>query len=442
MSESIDRRDFLTAGAAVAGTLAFQGALYAADSQTMNVGLIGCGGRGMGAVRNILDADKNVQIVGLCDLFEDKVKRALGTLQKGKRTDHVVANQETCFHGFDGYKKLLQVQDLNYVIIATPPGFRPYHLEAAIEAGKNIFTEKPVAVDVAGIRKCLELVKKSKEKNLKIAAGTQRRHQAGYIETMKQVHNGLIGDIVSARVYWNGTTPWDYPRPKGMADAHYQLHNWYHFVWLCGDHIVEQHVHNLDVANWALKGHPIKATGMGGRSNRRVGDPKEVGHIFDHFAVEYEYPNNVIVQSYCRQIEGCANAVDEHFVGTKGRVYTNNNGTYLVNGKELAPGDRIDPYVQEHNDLINAIRDDKPINELENVTNSTFTAILGRMSTYSGKALKWDDVLHGVTVKRGGKDVHEEPWFEDTMPKNLTLEMELPVDPVPVVGRWKPKKSA
>jgi len=442
MSESIDRRDFLTAGAAVASTLALQGALYAADSQTMNVGVIGCGGRGMGAVRNILDADKNVQIVGLCDLFEDKVKQELGKLKKGKRSDQIVADEGTCFHGFDGYKKLLQVQDLNYLIIATPPGFRPYHLEAAIEAGKNIFTEKPVAVDVAGIRKCLELVKKSKDKNLKIAAGTQRRHQAGYLATMKQVHTGLIGDIVSARVYWNGTTPWDHPRPKGMSDAHYQLYNWYHFLWLCGDHIVEQHVHNLDVANWALKGHPIKATGMGGRSNRRVGDPKDAGHIFDHFAVEYEYPNNVIVQSYCRQIEGCANAVDEHFVGTKGRVYTNNNGTYLLNGKELAPADRIDPYVQEHNDLINAIRDDKPINELENVIYSTFTAILGRMSTYSGKALKWDDVLHGVTIKRGGKEVHEDPWFEDTMPKNLSLDMDLPVDPVPVVGKWRPKKSA
>jgi myo-inositol 2-dehydrogenase / D-chiro-inositol 1-dehydrogenase len=441
MSESIDRRSFLTAGAAVAGTLAFQGALHAADSQTMNVGLIGCGGRGMGAVRNILDADKNVQIVGLCDLFEDKVKRQLGTLQKGKRTDQIVATPETCFHGFDGYKKLLQVQDLNYVIIATPPGFRPYHLEAAIEAGKNIFSEKPVAVDVAGVRKCLELVKKSKEKNIKIAAGTQRRHQLGYIETMKQMHEGEFGDILSGRVYWNGTTPWDYPRPKGMPDAHYQLYNWYHFLWLCGDHIVEQHVHNLDVANWALKDHPIKATGMGGRSNRRVGDPKDVGHIFDHFAVEYEYPNGVIVQSYCRQIDGCANSISEEFVGTKARVHTHDGG-YIAGGKEIAHDGPIDRYVQEHADLIKAIRDDKPLNELENVTNSTFTAILGRMSTYSGKALKWDDVLNGVTIKRGGKEVHEEPWFEDTMPKNLSLDMELPVDPVPVVGKWKPKKSA
>jgi predicted dehydrogenase len=444
MSEAVNRRDFLTAGAAVAGTLAFQGALYAADSQTMNVGLIGCGGRGMGAMRDVLNADKNVQVVGLCDLFENKVKGALKSLKGSKRGDQVVATEDHCFHGFHGFKKLLEVTDLNYVMIATPPGFRPYHLEAAVEAGKHIFTEKPVAVDVAGVRKCLALVKKSKEKNLKIVAGTQRRHQAGYVETMKQVHNGLIGDIVSARVYWNGRTPWDHERPKGMADAHYQLFNWYHFVWLCGDHIVEQHVHNLDVANWALGATPKSATGMGGRSNRRVGDPKDVGHIFDHFAVEYEYPNNVIVQSFCRQIDGCAQAVDEHFVGTKGRVYTCNNGTYLLNGRELVGGNEVNPYVQEHMDLIKAIRDDKPLNELENVTNSTFTAILGRMSTYSGKTLKWDDVLYGVKVKQKGtgKEVVEDRWFEDTMPKKLSLDMDLPVDPIPVVGRWMPKRSA
>lgn len=426
MSETVDRRSFLTAGAAVAGTLAFQSNLFAADSQTMRVGLIGCGGRGTGAVRNLMDADKNVEIAALCDLFEPKVKSTLETVKK-RWKDQVTASPETCFHGFDGFKKLLEVSDLNYVILATPPGFRPYHIEAAVNAGKNIFTEKPVAVDVAGTRKCLEMVKKSKEKGLKIAAGTQRRHQAGYIETIKQMQNGLIGDIVSARVYWNGNTPWDHPRPKGMKDAHYQLYNWYHFVWTCGDHICEQHVHNLDVANWALGATPKQATGMGGRSNRRVGDPKDVGHIFDHFAVEYEYPNGVIVESQCRQIDGCANSISESFVGTKGRVYTH-PGTYIANGKELVGGGEIDPYVQEHIDLIKAIRDDKPLNELENVTNSTFTAILGRMSTYSGKTLKWDEVLTG------------ERWYEDTMPKNLSLDMELPVDPVPVVGQWRPKK--
>jgi predicted dehydrogenase len=429
MSEAVNRRDFLTAGAAVAGTMAFQGAVYAADSQTINVGLIGCGGRGMGAMRDVMQADKNVQVVGLCDLFEDKVKGALNSLKRGKKAEQIVASEDTCFHGFDGYKKLLQVPDLNYVMIATPPGFRPYHLEAAVEAGKHIFTEKPVAVDVAGTRKCLELVKKSKDKNLKIAAGTQRRHQAGYIETIKQMQNGLIGDIVSARVYWNGTTPWDHPRPKGMKDAHYQLYNWYHFVWLCGDHIVEQHVHNLDVANWALGATPKSATGMGGRSNRRVGDPKDVGHIFDHFAVEYEYPNGVIVQSFCRQISGCANNISEDFVGTRGRVHTS-PGNYFANGKELVGGAEVNPYVQEHIDLIKAIRDDKPLNELENVTNSTFTAILGRMSTYSGKKLGWDEVLNG------------DRWFEDTMPKTLSLDMDLPVDPVPVVGQWRPKRTA
>jgi predicted dehydrogenase len=274
---------------------------------------------------------------------------------------------------------------------------------------------------------------------LKIVAGTQRRHQTGYLETMKRLHGGEYGDILAARVYWNGNTPWFHPRKPGMKDAEYQLYNWYHFVWLCGDHICEQHVHNLDVANWALKANPIKATGMGGRSNRPVGDPKNVGHIFDHFAVEYEYPNGVVVMSECRQIEGCANSISEEFVGTKARVHTHDGG-YIANGKEISSGEET-PYVQEHIDLIAAIRDNKPLNELENVTNSTFTAILGRMSTYSGKSLKWNDVLNGVDVKRGGQTVHEDPWFEDTMPKNLSLDMDLPVAPIPVVGQWKPRQS-
>jgi myo-inositol 2-dehydrogenase / D-chiro-inositol 1-dehydrogenase len=441
MSETVSRRDFLAAGAITAGALAGASRLYAQTSQTMKVGLIGCGGRGTGAIKDVMSADKDVQITALCDLFEPKTSSTLKAIKK-RWGDRVTATAESCFSGLEGYKQLVSHADVNYVMIATPPGFRPIHLEAAIEAGKNIFTEKPVAVDVAGIRKVLGLVKKSEEKNLKIAAGTQRRHQAGYIETMKRLHGGDYGDILSARVYWNGVTPWFHERKEGMTDAHYQLYNWYHFLWLCGDHIVEQHVHNLDVANWAMKATPIKATGMGGRSNRPVGDPKDVGHIFDHFAVEYEYPGGVVVQSYCRQIEGCANSVSEDFVGTRGKVHTH-PGTYVANGKEIVSGEgERNPYEQEHIDLIKAIRDNKPLNELEQVANSTFTAILGRMSTYSGKALKWSDVLHGVTVRRGGQQVHEDPWFEDTMPKTLSLDMELPVDPVPVVGQWKPKKPA
>jgi myo-inositol 2-dehydrogenase/D-chiro-inositol 1-dehydrogenase len=440
MSETFDRRDFLAAGAAVAGTLTLSSQLFAGGSSSINVGVIGCGGRGSGALRNVLDADKEAKLAAVCDLNESKAKSTYEAVKK-RQGDRVMATDDNVYSGLDGFKKLLAQPDVNYIILATPPGFRPMHLEAAVAAGKHVFTEKPVAVDVAGIRKCLDVAKQAQTKGLKIAAGTQRRHQAGYIETMKRLHDGEWGEILSGRVYWNGTTPWDHPRPKGMNDTRYQLHNWYHFVWLCGDHIVEQHVHNLDVANWALRDNPVKATGMGGRSNRRVGPPKDAGHIFDHFAVEYEYPNGVVVQSFCRQIDGCANNISEDFVATKGRVHTR-PGEYTVNRKEIVGGAETDPYVQEHIDLIKAIRENKPMNELEQVTNSTFTAILGRMSTYSGKALKWNDVLHGVTSKRGGKEVHEEPWFEDTMPKNLSLDVDVPVDPVPVVGRWKPKQTA
>ncbi|HKB04279.1 MAG TPA: Gfo/Idh/MocA family oxidoreductase, partial [Gemmataceae bacterium] len=288
MSESVSRRDFLAAGAAAAGTLV-AAKMYAQTSQTMKVGLIGCGGRGSGAAQNVLEADKDVQITALCDLHEAKAKATLASLKK-RHADRVAVTPDSIFTGLDGFKKVLASSDVNYVILATPPGFRPYHLEAAVEAGKNIFTEKPVAVDVTGIRKCLEAAKKSREKGLKVAAGTQRRHEAGYLEIMKRLHDGEFGEILAGRVYWNGNTPWFHPRRPGMKDAEYQLYNWYHFLWLCGDHIVEQHVHNLDIANWAMGANPVKVSGMGGRSNRPVGDPKEVGNIFDHFALEYEYP--------------------------------------------------------------------------------------------------------------------------------------------------------
>jgi|SRR5262245_1764857 len=428
MSESVSRRDFLAAGAAAAGTLV-AAKMYAQTSQTMKVGLIGCGGRGSGAAQNVLEADKDVQITALCDLHEAKAKATLASLKK-RHADRVAVTPDSIFTGLDGFKKVLASSDVNYVILATPPGFRPYHLEAAVEAGKNIFTEKPVAVDVTGIRKCLEAAKKSREKGLKVAAGTQRRHEAGYLEIMKRLHDGEFGEILAGRVYWNGNTPWFHPRRPGMKDAEYQLYNWYHFLWLCGDHIVEQHVHNLDIANWAMGANPVKVSGMGGRSNRPVGDPKEVGNIFDHFALEYEYPSGVIVQSYCRHIDGADQNVSETFVGTKGKTYTRSD-YYQANGRELEAPSR--PYVQEHIDLIKAIRDNKPLNELEQVTNSTFTAILGRMAAYSGRAMDWDKVLHS-------KEQYRYVWDEDTFPKQLTLDMDLPVDPVPVVGKWRPKK--
>ena len=273
MSETqTSRRDFIAASATAASAFAFAGGVHAQSGDAIKVGLIGCGGRGTGAAVNILEASAlakiPIKIQTLGDVFDHRINGSLAEMKK-KDAGSVTATPDSCFVGFDAYKKVLAT-DIDLVLLATPPGFRPMHLEAAVEAGKNIFAEKPVAVDVTGIRKVLALVEKVKAKKLAVVAGTQRRHQAGYQTLIKQVHDGAIGEITSARAYWNGGDIWFNPRKEGMSDVQYQLHNWYHFLWLCGDHIVEQHVHNLDVMNWALQGHPIKATGMGGRSNRRV----------------------------------------------------------------------------------------------------------------------------------------------------------------------------
>ncbi|MEZ6142835.1 MAG: Gfo/Idh/MocA family oxidoreductase [Zavarzinella sp.] len=415
-----NRREFMTHSAlAATGAALLTGGVHAGGSEIIKVGVIGCGGRGSGAAGNILDADSKVEITALGDVFQSQAEGAAQRLGR-KYGERVKASKgKGIFSGLDAYKQVLDT-DIDLVILATPPGFRPYHIEAAIEAKKNIFTEKPVAVDVTGIRKCLELVKKSKDAGIGIVAGTQRRHQTGYIETIKRIKDGAIGDVTSARAYWNGNGIWFRGRQPGMSDTHYQIHNWYHFLWTCGDHIVEQHVHNLDVINWVLGAHPISASGMGGRSNRPVGDPNSVGHIFDHFSVEYEYPNNVFVQSFCRQIEGTTSSVSEAVVGTKGISQVNG---YNINGKRVFEGKEINPYVQEHMDLIASIREGKPLNELEQVTISTMTAILGRMSTYAGIRLTWKDVM--------------EKAKEDTFPAKIDLTAPLPVTPVPVVGKTR-----
>jgi myo-inositol 2-dehydrogenase / D-chiro-inositol 1-dehydrogenase len=436
---SSNRREFLKTSAAVAGvaaTLAGSAVHAAGKESTIKVGLIGCGGRGSGAVRDILEAEERIngdspklEIVAVADVFkhkaEDAVKAFTSTNPKSsykKYVKQIKVTPETIFGGLDAYEQLLKT-DVDLVILATSPGFRPYHLEAAIKANKNIFCEKPVAVDATGARKCLSLVEESKKKNLAIVAGTQRRHQKGYIETIKKLHDGAIGDIVAARCSWNGDEPWFHDRPEGMKDGAYQIHNWYHFLWLCGDHIVEQHVHNLDVINWIMNDHPVKATGMGGRATRRVGDPNEVGQIWDHFAVEYEYKNGVKMYSYCRHIR-TENDISESVVGTKGNSKVN---AYLINGKQSGE-DGTDAYVQEHIDLLNSIRAGKPLNELKQVTESTFTAIFGRNAAYACRTLKWDDALAAN---------------EDTMPKNFSLDMKLSVTPAPTPGTWRlPPKAA
>jgi predicted dehydrogenase len=277
-------------------------------------------------------------------------------------------------------------------------------------------------VDGPGIRSVLKTYEDAKKKGLHVVAGTQRRHQLGYLETMKRIHGGEIGNIVAGRCYWNQGILWFFKREKDWSDLTYQMRNWYNFTWLCGDHIVEQHVHNIDVINWAIGANPVRAVGMGGRQ-RSVANPQDYGHIFDHFAVDYEYPNDVHIMSMCRQISGCANSISEAVAGTKGTCQVNG---YAINGKRVVSrqqtDDARDPYVQEHTDLIASIRADKPLNELQTVAESTLTAIMGRMSTYTGKAITWDQAKNSEEV---------------LMPGNLDWAMKLPEPPVAIPGKTK-----
>ncbi len=422
------RREFIRSttsvamGTAVAAGISGIPAVHAAGTDTIRVGVIGCGGRGSGAVQNCLDSAPNLQIVALGDAFKGQAEGCREKL-KQKYSEKIDLPDARIFVGLDAYKGVID-SGVDYVILAGPPGFRPQHIEAAVAANKNIFTEKPVGVDGPGIRRVLAAYESSLKKGLGIAAGTQRRHQTGYIETMQRIHDRAIGDIVAGRCYWNGQGIWFRPRQQGMSDVAYQIHNWYHFVWLCGDHIVEQHVHNLDVINWAMKSHPVRCWGLGGRtagnSTRPTGDANEVGHIFDHFAVEYEYPNEVRVFSQCRQIPGCLpNNVSESLVGTKGTCQVDR---YTIKSDEQwrHRGKNNEPYVQEHTDLVESIREGRPINELKNVAESTLTAIMGRMATYTGKEVSWEQALNSKL---------------DTFPKALTWDMKLPVSPVPVPGQ-------
>jgi predicted dehydrogenase len=427
------RRDFLkTTTATAAGALASQLALtanaHAAGDDAIRVGIIGTGGRGTGAGENVLEAAPNVTIVALADAFQDRLDECKKTLtnfankDKVKQLGNKVDVGDRCFVGLDAYEKLLKT-DVNYVILATSPGFRPIHLAAAIAANKNIFTEKPVAVDAPGYHKVMDVYEEANKKKLAVGAGTQRRHQLAYQETLKRVHGGEIGEIVGGRCYWNQGILWFKPRKPDMTDLVWQMRNWYNFTWLCGDHIVEQHVHNIDVINWATGAHPVKAAGMGGRQ-RSVPNPDDYGHIFDHFTVDFEYPNGVHVMSMCRQISGCANSVSEAVVGTKGTCLTADKSYYKINGADVvtAAQDRANtnPYVQEHTDLIASIRAGKPLNELKNVAESTMSAILGRMSTYTGKALTWEQAINSKEV---------------LMPPHLDWQMTLSVPPVAVPGK-------
>ncbi|MDR2844861.1 MAG: Gfo/Idh/MocA family oxidoreductase [Puniceicoccales bacterium] len=388
-SHKTTRRDFIGNCAALASLPVLAGlpvsAFAAGTSEQLKVGLIGCGQRGQGAANDCRRAHPSVQIWALGDVFPDAVENARGKLSKNDQTN---VPKERCFSGFDAYKQVI-ASGVDLVILATPPHFRPIHMEAAINAGVHVFAEKPCAVDPAGCRKVIAVGELAKQKKLAIVAGTQRRHDSVYVETLKRIHEGAIGDLVGGQAYWvGGSTDSFWPhrkRKEGQSEMEYQLRNWYAFTWLCGDHIVEQHVHNLDVINWAFGGPPVKAFGMGGRQRRNW------GNIWDHFAVEFEYPNGVRVSSLCRQTDDTANRVTEHLVGTRGRARP---GAILGANEWKFAGKRVNSQVQEHADLIASIRNGTPLNEARALAEATLAGILGRMSAYTGKEIKFDWVLN------------------------------------------------
>jgi myo-inositol 2-dehydrogenase/D-chiro-inositol 1-dehydrogenase len=387
-SAAVSRRQFIKSSSLVAASAAaavsFPSVVRAQGKQPINAVIIGIGGRGSGAGANFLEAVKNLgaegKIVGIADLFPEAAQRGRDNLK--------LPSETAVFSGFDAYRKALDLPGVNYCILATPPGFRASHFRACVEAGKNVFMEKPVAVDGTGCRLMYETAGIAKQKNLKVAAGTQRRHQAGYIEAIKRIQDGEIGDVIAMRAYWvNGGPIW-HRGDTGDTDLERQIRNWYHYIWLSGDHICEQHVHNLDVCNWIMQDHPIRCWGQGAR--QQLGDKS--GEIWDNFAIEYEYKNGVRLSSYCGQIKRDWSSVSEAVHGTKGMSHTDSTNQRVAAWRFKK--DYIDPYVQEHMDLINAIHNDSDLNEAKQVTDSTLTAIMGREAAYSGAGVEWDDILN------------------------------------------------
>ncbi len=405
----------IVGGAAIATGVDLARAAHVSGDDEIKIAVIGCGGRGTAAAAQALSTEGKVTLWAMADAFEDKITGALRRIRGGLVKDYDDKNlgsfEESCnvpperqFTGFDGYQKAID-SGVDLVILATPPGFRPLHFEAIVAAGKHAFIEKPLAVDAPGIRRMLAAGKLAKEKGLAVGVGLQRHHQAGYIETMKRLKDGAIGDILLTRVYWNSGGVWvrtraDFYDTFGHepTEMEYQMHNWYYFNWLCGDHILEQHIHNLDVSNWLKDAHPVKAIGMGGRQVRKG---KDHGQIFDHHAVEFTYADGSTMLSQCRHIEGCDRLVDEFATGTKGSVHIGagskkDPGHRITSpaGEWTYPGPKTVPYQVEHNDLFAAIRNGTPYNEVEYGVHSTMTAILGRMATYSGKEVTWDEAIN------------------------------------------------
>ncbi len=414
------RRDFLkgttsaAAGIALAGGWNVARTAHAAGGDELKVALIGCGGRGTGAAKNCLQACDNVKLIAVADAFENKAKMSLKQLRKIENVaPKIDVPPERVFVGFDAYRQAIDAGP-DVVLLVTPPGFRPMHYAAAVGAGKHVFMEKPCCVDAPGFRSFMESNKLADEKGLKVVVGLQRRHSEEFLGPVKEIQDGSLGDLTLMRAYWNGNPIWIRRRRPGQTEMEYQMHNWYHFVWLCGDHILEQHVHNLDVCNWVKGEHPVEANGMG---SCHVRDNRGVGQIYDNHFVEFTYKDGTKMYSQCRQQPNTWKSVTQFVHGVKGV-------------KELPGSGAVDGYPQEHVNLIDAIRNGTKLNDGWHGATSSFTAVLGRMATYSGQVVKWDDA-----VAKGPNEMPERYAFDADPPAIPDADGNYPM---PIPGAYKP----
>ncbi len=424
------RREFLgnsslLIGGALAAPAILSGNLFAGtNTDTLRIGLVGCGGRGAGAADDALTADPNVVITAMGDLFEDRLQTTLQNLRKA-HGDRVKVTPETSFGGLDAYKKVI-ASGVDVVLLATPPGFRPAQIKAAIDAGKHVFAEKPVATDAAGVRSVLASAEEARKKNLSLMSGFCYRHNTGVRALMQKVHDGEIGEVRAMHNSCNTGGVWSpFARKPEWTDLQFQIKNWYYYTWLSGDHIVEQAVHNIDKMNWAMKDEtPVKCVAHGGR---QVRTSPEFGNIFDHFAVVYDYANGAKGFHYCRQQNGAASDVSDHFMGTEGvaDIVRAFSGPFVVRSKtnwRFREDKPSNMYRNEHVALFEGIRAGKPVNEGVSAAHSTLTAIMGRMAAYTGQEVTWEDAM---TSK------------ETLVPAEMDLNTIVPVPPVAMPGMTK-----
>ncbi|MCF3111314.1 Gfo/Idh/MocA family oxidoreductase [Niabella sp. CC-SYL272] len=404
MNQKTTRRDFVKNSSLLAGGLLAAPAMgninfFSGAKGEIKIALIGCGGRGTGAVTQALSTKQNVKLVAMADAFKDRLDGCYKTITsedmaalKGK----IDVPESNKFTGFDAYKKAIALADV--VILTTPPGFRPIHFEEAVKQSKHIFTEKPMATDPAGIKKVLDAAEIAKQKKLNVVVGLQRRYQDSYRALFER--KDMIGDILSGQVWWNNSGVWVKQREPQQTEMEYQMRNWYYFNWLCGDHITEQHIHNIDVMNWFKNAYPVKAQGMGGR---QVRTGKQYGEIYDHHYVEFHYADGSILNSQCRHIPGTMSKVDELLVGTKGSIFCDQAVIKDRSGKVLYAFDKKNernPYQTEHDELFDAIaKGQYKFDNAEYGAKSTLTSIIGRMATYSGQVIEWDKALNsGIDI--------------------------------------------